>query len=142
MVKIHKLSKKHNVSEFLNSNKTKKHEKLDIKNYKKNIQKLIEKQNKKKREYIPDKTDKTDKSIVLHKQLGGATKTAPEFAKYQYGKFSLFNTSKASRKAKPLDVKKFDIFTKDQYFWLKRNIYNTIRGSWLLKKWMYLSFIV
>ena len=134
MVKIHKLSKKHNVSEFLNSNKTKKHEKLDIKNYKKNIQKLIEKQNKKKREYIPDKTDKTDKSIVLHKQLGGATKTAPEFAKYQYGKFSLFNTSKASRKAKPLDVKKFDIFTKDQYFWLKRNIYNTIRGSWLLLK--------
>ena len=119
MVKIYKLSNKKNVSEFLNSKKTKKYEIFDKKNYKDNIKKIIHKQNR--------------------KQFGGAGgttgQTTPEMGKYEYGKFALFNVGTAGRKAKTqFKTKKFDVFTKEQYFWLKRNIYNTIRGSWLLQK--------
>ena len=119
MVKIYKLSNKKNVSEFLNSKKTKKYEIFDKKNYKDNIKKIIHKQNR--------------------KQIGGAGgttgQTTPEMGKYEYGKFALFNIGTAGRKAKTqFQTKKFDVFTKEQYFWLKRNIYNTIRGSWLLQK--------
>ena len=113
MVKFHKLSKKYNPSELINSSKTKKYIKLENKNYKKNIGNLINKQNKRK-----------------NIQKGGVN-DPPKYGKIaQLFKFSIARAQRG-KKGK-FNVKDFNVYTKTQYFWLKRNIYNTIRGSWLL----------
>ena len=116
MVRIYKLTKKHDSSEVINSNKTKKYSLLDNRKYKQNINNLIQKENKRKN----------------ISQYGGLISGTPNFADRKT--FSLFNTKRASRNSKTkYTVDKFDVYSKSQYFWLKRNIYNTIRGSWWLK---------
>jgi hypothetical protein len=115
MVKIYKLSKKYSGSELINSTKTKKYSLLDNKKYNKNINELIQKKNKRKN--------------IL--QDGGAGKKIPAYGNPKT--FALFNMKRAGRKATK-SVADFNVYSKSQYFWLKRNIYNTIRGSWLLQK--------
>ena len=132
-----KLSKKYSASELINSSKTKKYSLLNNRKYIKNIQALIDTKNKRKQ--------KGGASGARGGASGGAgTGTTAQYGKYEYGKFNLFNTKRAGRTGKH-EVKDFNIYSKKQYFWIKRNIYNTIRGSWLLKKfgkiWMFIEFL-
>ena len=136
MVKIYKLTRKENPSEIINSNRTKKYSSLHSThntNYKKNIKELIQTENKRKQKHKYDDTHTHNQSggLILNKNFRG--QKAPELGKIDLlGKqtgLKVLHNNKTQYSAK-----KFNVFTKSQYKQLKRNVYRSIRGSWLLKK--------
>ena len=136
MVKINKLTKKENPSEIINSNRTKKYSSLHSThntNYKKNIKELIQTENKRKRKqkYNYDDIQNQSGGLILDKNFRGQ-KVA------DFGKIDLLGKQTGLKvvhnNKTQYSASKFNVFNKSQYRQLKRNVYSSIRGSWLLKK--------
>ena len=131
MVKVYKLTRKENPSELLiNSKKTKKYSLLHTTHnteYKKHINDLIQKKNKRK----PIRIEKQHGGLILNKNFRGQKEA-------DFGKMDLLGKttglSVVHNNKTQYESKKFNVFTKSQFKQLKRNIYSSIRGSWLLQK--------
>ena len=134
MVKIYKLTRKENPSEIINSIRTKKYSSLHSThntNYKKNIKELIQTENKRKQKHKYNVIHNQSGGLMLDKNFRG--QKAPDLGKMDLlGKqtgLKVLHNNKTQYSAP-----KFNVFTKYQYKRLKKNVYSSIRGSWLLKK--------
>jgi hypothetical protein len=128
MVKINKLTRKENLNELLfSSNKTKKYSKLHTTHtteYKKNIKELIQTKNKRK-------PNKQYGGFISNKNFKG--QASPDFGKMDLAGKTIGLKAISDGKTK-YETKKFDVFTKSQFKQLKRNVYRSIFGSFLLQK--------